>query len=157
MKIKNGRIGNINTKLTAGILAFALVSSTIVGVTTYNNIKLEQKKYESFTGVVSFERLKKCYFIGVKNTEGNINYYIAEKNVLSNPNSYFYLDIISGKNIFVTKDLTHFTVDINQELVDEVKIEEYLYDFNMVERMYSEENINTILEQIKQTKNNKSK
>ena len=69
MDIRQGKIRNLNRKIIAGTLVFSLASSIVIGNTVLNHVKLERQKYENFTGVASFEKMKRCFFVKVYNEQ----------------------------------------------------------------------------------------
>lgn len=150
MDIKKITIKNINKKIIAATMAFSLVTCAVTGYIAANNKNTEKTKYEKITGVAGFGLLKNCYFIGVKNPEGNENFYIAEKVASSNSDFYLYLDLISGENVYINKEAFGFNKAANQILTRAVRIEDYLYDFEMVKKIYSEEDINELLQRMQQ-------
>ena len=156
MDIRQGKIRNINRKIIAGTLVFSLASSIVIGNTVLNHIKLERQKYENFTGVASFEKLKKCFFVEIYDElNETTEYFIAEKYEIFNENveaiKYTYFNLLDGKIFFV--DGINYNLDYSQTgsktILNEVKLEKYLYNFGMIESMYSDKDVGNLLEQMK--------
>lgn len=156
MDIRQGKIRNINRKLIAGTLVFSLASSIIIGNNVSNYIKLERQKYENFTGVASFEKMKKCFFLEIyDNEEQTTGYYIAEKNEFFNEKGelfeYAYLNLLGRKNVFTYKvdNNVCYPQTTTKTVINEVNLEKYLYGFGMIENMYSDKDVEMLLEQMK--------
>ena len=166
MDIRQGKIRNINRKIIAGSLVFSLTMSAVIGYNVSKHIKLERQKYENFTGVVSFEKMKKCFFVEIYNKqEETMEYYIVQKYENFNKNGeivgYSYLDLLEQKNVFIDRlaNNTNFGFEeaCDKTLVEELNMEEYLYSLKKIETMYSDEDIKGLIDQMKQMSSNKTR
>ena len=144
MNIRIGKIDNISKKMIAGALVFTLTFSSMVGYAVSSAIESNRQKYENFEGVASFEKLKKCYFIEVMDKFGDTKYYLAEKIEVKGENytSFLYLDVVNGKNILSTKMNT-------QAITKEINMGEYLSKIRNKKSMYSVDDINAIIDDLK--------
>ena len=151
MNIKSGKIRNINKKLVAGMLTFALVMVPLTGceTKTYENFKdsINEQGHYVASGKIEYNLLKSHCFLVIENSTYNVTeFYIAnEINQNCSPSSTIYIDIFSDQIIFdfVPKN------DNRQMLVCD-KIEDYLCATNNIKASYTVEEVRLILEQLKE-------
>lgn len=156
MKIKNGKIKNINKKLISGALVFTLVMVPLTGCEGYEKFEYttnEQGEYVA-SGRIDYELLSGYYFLVIENSTYNVvEYYIADEikhTGVYSPTYSTYEDIFSGQQIFTTKDSDSRKILICDDL------EDYLYASNNVKASYSIEEVEAMFEELKQNylKNN---
>lgn len=151
MKIKNGIIKNINTKLLAGTLVLTLLTTGLAGCTSIEDIKYTKNEsgyIQGIDGTVSYETLKSCDFYKVKNNIIQEEYYTI---LLYDFN---FWDKNRLYDVFTKQDLTEG--NFNFEAID--RVENYLISFNMVKEEYTEEDLKEILNkfiEIQEKENNK--
>ena len=159
MNINQIKIRNLNRRLIAGVLTFTIAGTVIKGFDT--------AKYISNFGITrnmeviaSFDKLKECYFVEIYNLDDNsTQFYIAEKiEILDEKNENvgsLYLNLLDGRNIFVQNIpfnmLNTFSIDYGKSIVNEISVEEYLNNSELVKSMYTKGDIKFLVEYIKKT------
>lgn len=83
MKLKNGKIGNINKKLLAGALALTFAATSLTACSEesgkFDYSVNEQGVYE-VAGTIDYQKFKYCSFLVIKNSSYDIlEYYITYK------------------------------------------------------------------------------
>lgn len=137
MKIKNGKIKNINKKLIAGLLTFTLITVPLTGCLSIDDISYSRDEsgyINGIDGTVSYDFLKHCRFCKVQNNITNESYYTIGFNITT----YRYE---SGYDIFTRQDW--YKGDFELEVYDSVEI--WLENFNKVKEEYTEEELREIL------------
>lgn len=140
MKLKNGKIGNINKKLLAGALALVFTATSFVGCATISDIDYttnEQGYVDGLSSKISYTKyIEKCSFIKVKNNIINDEYYTIGIRLFTDD----LLDICCF-DLFTRQNLS--LGDFELEYVDDVN--EYLVAYNMVKDEYTEEELREVL------------
>lgn len=151
MDIRIGKIDNISKKMIAGALILTLTFSSMVGTVVSKTVEQKREMYSNFEGIASFDRMKKCYFIGVMDSEGETKYYLAEKveSKSKNHTSFLYLDILSGKNVFTLSNPGIYNISDEQVLTMEINAGEYLSETSNKKDMYSVNDVNIIIDGLK--------
>lgn len=144
MKIGKGKISNINKKILASGLVLTFLTTPLVGCsnlnTTFEYSVNEQGQCEA-SGTISYNELKKCYFIGVKDhQEDDIEYHIAYDQ--TNRCSVF-------KDIFTCAWVYGSLNPNDRILLTHEKLEYYLLKIDNIKTSYTKEDVEEILEQVK--------
>jgi hypothetical protein len=139
MKIKQGRIKNINKKLVAGALVFVLVSVPLTGcdAISIDNINYVVNEQGNMGFTVDYNTLQYCSFYRVYNNKLDKEYFticlIDEYN-----GSYF----IKTYDIFTKEELK-----ISENSFRAIKpVNHYLEELGMVKESYTETELNELLE-----------
>ena len=160
MKLKNGKIKNINKKLLTGALVFTLISTSFVACSAEGKFDYnvnEQGEYE-VSGTLDYNNLKKCCFLVIKNNTYDTNeYYITYKTTnyyRGTITNHEYYDVLNNQLVFDTK------ANSSRNILLEENISDYLYATNNIKSTYTKEDVEEILDQLRQNyinKNNKQK
>ena len=147
MKIKQGRIKNINKKILAGTLALTLLTCGLSGCTSIKDIEYRRNEQGYVDGIesnVNYKFLEKCRFCKIENKITEETYYT----IVYNASNYRWVE---GYDIFTGQNL--FEGSYNLEIIDSVK--QWLNNLNMVKDEYTEEELKEILNKFieKQEKN----
>lgn len=141
MKIKNGKIRNLNKKLIAGALTFVLITVPLTGCDARtvldDNISYETNEsgyISGITGTVSYEFLKNCRFCKVENKITEETYYTIGFNV----RTYRWIE---GYDIFTKQDFSKGRYGL--EIVDSVVL--WLENLNKAKTEYTEEELREVL------------
>lgn len=146
------KTNNINKKIIAGVLGGIMLSTplALTGCNSYEyvtdndgSVKLNPDKMYSYNDV------KKLYVIKIK-TKIIENLYITytDNYVLSGVPMNYY-DVFTGKEIIHNNSNGIVTTE-GVELLSEEEIEQYLISYNMLKDSYSVEDLEGLLERIKQ-------
>lgn len=156
MKKNKGKISNINKKILALGLSFALIPTVFAGCTkdddkpvNFEYATNEQGMYQ-MSGTIDYELLKKYCFIVVENsTSETKEYYICGKDERKYENRVvvrcFYKNIYDEKVVFDTNGETVRTI------IFETELEDYLLAYDFVKANYTKEDIDLLFEQMKET------
>ncbi|MDO4962757.1 MAG: hypothetical protein Q4E75_01465 [bacterium] len=146
MKLKTGKINNINTKLIAGLLATGISLISLSGCTSINDIKYEKSQEGVVLAVsddIDFQTLKDCYFVKVIDEQNNIYYtIILEDNhkILKTPKYY---------DLFTSKE-----VNYNNDSIIYGTLAYYITAMGLEQKSYSEEELKDLMEKIEDYENN---
>ena len=149
MRFSKGTIKNINRKLITGALALTLITTGLASCSGENIVfdysVNEQGEYE-VNGNVSYERLDKCRFVVIENTSYNVmEFYICKyvaqpgSGIYSYPN---YFNVFNGQRI---NDNSNSRKIVHSEI-----LEDYLYATSNIKANYTVEDVEQILEEMKQ-------
>lgn len=142
MKLKNGKIGNINKKLLAGALALVFTTTSFVGCklnTNKNNVTYitnESGNIVGFEGTIDFYELANYSFFEVKNNIKNEKYYTIACLKKDKQGK-----IVSINDIFTNEDLNSSVFETKMHS----NVAEYLLAYNMVKDEYTEEELREVL------------
>lgn len=113
-------------------------------VTTDNDMSL---------GTIGYEKLKECLFVQIKdNNLGIDEFYICAKTMPNmKQNTYKYINIFDKKTIFeCSSSIEYLKTNNNKRIVNEISISDYLYEYNDIKQEYTSEEVENLLEQIKE-------
>jgi len=140
MKLKNGKIGNINKKILAGALVLVLTTTALVACKSNTSdityITDESGNIVGFNGTINFYDLANYSFVEVKNNIKNEEYYTIACFKENKPGK-----ISSINDIFTNEDLNSNTFETNIHC----NVAEYLLINNMTLAEYTEENLREAL------------
>ncbi len=147
MDVRKGRINNINKKIIAGALVFALAGVPLAGC---NAVSIDDIKYstnvngdiQGIDGVVSSNTLNYCSFYTVYNNETNERYCTI--GLMDEWNgTYFikYYDIFTKEELVPAKFSFKSIKSVN----------EYLNEINKIKQEYTEEELKQILNMFVET------
>lgn len=138
MKIKQGRIKNINKKIIAGALTFALIGVPLAGcdAISIDNINYVSNEQGDINFTIDYKMLEHCSFYRVYNNKIDKEYYticlIDEYN-----GSYF----IKTYDIFTKEELK-----ISENSFKAITaVSHYLKELDMVKESYTETELKEIL------------
>lgn len=158
MKINKGKIKNINKKVLAGLLTFSLVPMIFSGCEERDQFTYsinEQGEYV-VEGNIEFDLLKNYYFIEIDNVQFQTKeFYIAERRKIAGRYGvvlgYYYIDIFTQNEVFrKTSNGDNFDSESSRVFINELELEDYLYGLNNVKGSYTKEDVETILNSIKE-------
>ena len=138
MKIKQGKIENINKKIIAGALTFTLVALPLMGCDsiTIESIKNTEVSGEVVKTNVNIDSLAYCFFAEVYNRKNDERYY-----------TIVFEDVWNGGYLIKRYDL--FTeeklIPENFVIKSMVNVKKYLAEENLIKNQYSEEELKDIL------------
>lgn len=148
MKLKTGKINNINTKLIAGLVATGITLISLSGCTSINDIKYgksEEGVVLAISNDIPFETLRDCYFIKTMDEEKNNIYYtiILEDNhkVLTTPKYY---------DLFTSKEVNY---NSNNSIIYGT-LAYYITAMGLEQKSYSEEELKDLMKKIEDYENN---
>ena len=162
MGIKKGKIRNINKKLIAGVLTISLITIPLLGCSELKVVNNSTIVQENSKNVANFNKIKNSYFIVIKNSENDmLDYYIAERinyyeGTSNKINGHIYVNLANGINVFARRvdayygDAMSYSRSKDLVLIDEISLEDYLYNLDMIKDMYTEKDIDEILIYMKQ-------
>lgn len=151
MKIKNGVVKNINKKILSGAVALTLLTVSLTGCTSQKYQKFEysvneQGEYQ-VNGTIDYELLKNCWFLVIDNPKYNIKeFYICDGIyhwAKYSEDCYSYANIFNNQEVFNPKK------DGNRSIIFSTKVDEFLLAYNNVKANYTKEDIEQLLEQMK--------
>ena len=155
MKFSKGKIGNVNKKLLVGSLVLTMLVTPLtgcsVGYTNFDYSVNEQGVYE-VSGIIDYELLKDYYFLVIENSNYNATeFYICERVTYyrnNRPVGYNYKDVFNNKSVFANenKDVEHV-----REIVFSDSVENYLYATKNIKANYTKEDVEKILEGMKES------
>ena len=150
MKFSKGKINNVNKKLLAGGLALIMIGAPLTGCTEENIFEYtvnEQGQYE-VSGVISYSNLDDYYFLVIENSGYNtIEYYIASKEMYTSLTGNYFV----YKNIFNNQRVLKTNVDDDTRKMKFCeKVANYLYATNDIKANYTKEEVEQILEGMKE-------
>lgn len=154
MKINKGKIKNISKKLTCGAICFTLVTTGLSACGENKNFKYGTTKTGEYlvTGNISYENLSADEFVVIDNKSyDKKEYYICcRKSYINNGKTSMnkhdvYYNKLNNKIIFDTAEQQN-----TRKLIKVVKLEDFLLAYNNVKSYYSKEEVEEILELLKQ-------
>lgn len=138
MKIKQGRIKNINKKLVAGALVFALALVPLAGcdAISIDNINYVTNEQGNIDFTIDSNTLYYCSFYEVHNNETNEDYYTIGFRDEYN-GSYF----IKIYDVFTKEELK-----VSEKSFRSIKqVNHYLDELDMVKQSYTEAELREVL------------
>ena len=156
----------INKKIVSSSIALTLLPSIIAGCTAGFKYEEDNNHQIVVSGSIPYNYLKECYYVEIENPDyDKTEYYIAERkgyHPYISPNRYEYIDILPGKKIFQRKmiDNSYYTEKSNDYnsarfMKKEIKVEDYLLSENFIKNAYNSDEVNQILEDIKENEQGK--
>lgn len=149
MEINKGKINNINKKLLAGLLTFALIPTVFAGC-DYNSTGFVYEKNELGQYVcvenVEYSYLEDCVVIALEldGKESVSIARVAELIDLSNGRMFKkYYNIFGEQEIYSQADK-----NTNMKIIYEESLISYLVSYNKIQHEYTEEEMKEILKRI---------
>jgi hypothetical protein len=152
LELGKGKITNISKKIFTLGLTFALATVGLTGCAdvSIDDIKYvtdEQESIQSIKNSVSYETLQYCSFYNVYNNKKDKRYYtIGLKDEWNGTYLIKYYDIFT-KEEFVRSDFAFHSI---------ATVQEYLVENNLVKAEYTEEELQSILNQFVEEYENKN-
>jgi len=165
MKLKNGKIKNINKKLLTGALVFTLISTSFVACSDESRFDYSVNKQGEYevSGTLDYNIFENCYFIVIENIAYDTNeYYITYRSTnyyRATPISHKYTNVLNNQ-LVINAEIDSPEIDGSRNILSEENISDYLYATNNIKGTYTKEDVEEILEQLRQNyinKNNKQK
>lgn len=145
MKFSKGKIRNVNKKILSGAIVLTIASTSLTGCNNKNrkiNFGSGFKNDTStvyYYGHIGYDRISKCRIIGIEvfdNTEFFFTYYV--------PNEGYY-NIFGDEKIYNDPDNDNG----NRTKVIDISAIDYLVYYNEVLSNYAPDDINRVLEKVK--------
>lgn len=155
----------INKRYAVISVALSLFPSVLTGCTSYGFKYKENSNDEIVAeGTISYDYLKKCYYVEIEDQDyDKTEYYITRRSipiVACEDIKCIYEDIVTGKEIFWGKETDsncYILIDVstNRKIINEIKVEDYLYGSDFIKNSYTVEDVKTILDEMKKIEENK--
>lgn len=160
MEKNKGKFGYINKKLVAGTISLTLLTISLTGCsnTGFTYVKNDQGQYE-LVDEVDYNDLKDCYFIVIENPDyEKTEFYICKRSVTLS-SEYHYTDLFTDKRVFSRKsaNMNSTNEESKRILLEEIKLEDYVYANREEKMKYSKEDLEEMFEQLKSIYGEKNK
>ena len=138
MKIKQGRIKNINKKIVAGALTFALIGVPLAGcdAISIDNIKYVSNEQGNMDFSIDYATLEHCSFYRVYNNKIDEEYY-----------TICLIDEYNGSYFIKTYDIfTKEEIKISENSFKAITaVSHYLKELDMVKESYTDDELKEVL------------
>ena len=146
------KVNNINKRLIAGMLGGIMLATplTLTGCNSYEYVTEENGNiYLDSDKMYPYNDVKDLRVINVKTIINEKLYLVYIDRYYLTGIPYNYYDVFTGREIIHNRDNGIVTTE-GVELLSEESVEQYLISYNMLKESYSVEDLEYLLEKIKQ-------